>query len=168
MVAAALLVGITAVLAGHQPVANAEALRREAAVLGGGTALLTLLHLGAGAAWLAMTEPDLNSPFDSRLQQSVTLFWPLVGLALLALFFLWWTRLADLGHHGEADVGAADQRPAAADEAEEPVGPREQESMADAFARVEQIDPVERLEHVQPLSADRGTPNGYDEFFRRR
>jgi hypothetical protein len=115
-----------------------------------------------------MTEPDLNSPFDSRLQQSVTLFWPLVGLALLALFFLWWTRLADLGHHGEADVGAADQRPAAADEAEEPVGPREQESMADAFARVEQIDPVERLEHVQPLSADRGTPNGYDEFFRRR
>jgi hypothetical protein len=98
----------------------------------------------------------------------VSLFWPLVGLALLALFFLWWTRLADPGHDEGAPARAADPASVGPDEVEEPVRPRDQEAMADAGARVEQIDPVERLERPQPLSADGGTPNGYDEFFRRR
>jgi len=168
MVAAGLMVGIAAVLAGGRPVANAEALRREAAVLGGGTALFTLFHLGAGAAWLAMTEPDQNSPFDSRLQQSGSLFWPLVGLVLVALFFLWWTRLARHAEDGDADAGAAEQRPRGTGEVEDPAGGPDEQAMIKGFADAEQITPADRPPRDEPLSPDGSTTNGYDEFFRRR
>jgi hypothetical protein len=168
LMASALLVGLAAFLAVRGPVTNGGVLRWEVAALGVLTAAFTVFHLVAGVLWLATMPSDPASPFGSRLQQMGSLGWPLASSLLLTLFFLWWVRLADLRGDAEVDAGAAGSRTADADEVDERVGPRDQEAMADAVARVEQLDPVERLERPQPLSADGGTPNGYDEFFRRR
>lgn len=150
MVAGGLLVGATAVLADRRPVVSAAVLRWEVAAVGAAAVLLTLFHLVAGAAWAWTMAPEGVSDFDTPLQRSSALAWPLVALVLQALFVLWWLRLGD----GSAAVAAHDPSPVP-------------EAATDPDT-VEVLAPAERPEHVEWIAPDGATTNGYDDYFRRR
>ncbi|MDF2092916.1 hypothetical protein P0Y31_11220 [Knoellia sp. 3-2P3] len=149
MVAGGLLVGATAVLADRRPVVSAAVLRWEVAAVGAVAVLLTLCHLVAGAAWAWTMAPEGVSDFDTPLQRSSALAWPLVALVLQALFVLWWLRLGD-----GAPVVATDAAPV-------------REAASDPEA-VETLAPAEPTEHVEWIAPDGATTNGYDDYFRRR
>lgn len=150
MVASGLLVGASAVLADRRPVVNAAVLRWEVAAVGAVAVVLTLCHLVAGAAWAWTMAPEGVSDFDTPLQRSSALAWPLVALVLQALFVLWWLRLGE----GSAAVAADDPLPAR-------VAATDPET-------VEALAPADRAEHVEWIAPDGATTNGYDDYFRRR
>jgi hypothetical protein len=150
MLAGGLLVGATAVLADRRPVVSAAVLRWEVAAVGAVAVLLTLFHLGAGAAWAWTMAPEGVSDFDTPLQRSSALAWPLVALLLQALFVLWWLRLGD----GSTAVAADDPSPAP-------------EAATDPDT-VETLAAAERVEPVEWIAPDGATTNGYDDYFRRR
>jgi hypothetical protein len=150
MVAGGLLVGATALLAGRR-VVTAAVLRWEVAVVGAVAVLLTLFHLVAGAVWAWTMSPEGVSDFDSPLQRSSALVWPLVALVLQSLFVLCWLRLGE-GAAGVDDASTVHDDPADADTTQ-------------ALVPAEETGSPDRTEWIAP---DGGTANGFDEYFRRR
>lgn len=166
LVASLLLVGTAAALAVRGPVANAKVLRWEAAALASVTAVATLSHLVVGLVALMTLERGLGEAVDSRFMLGASLGWPLVGLVLLAVFFLWWLRLADDEDGSEDDAVARVGRTPHGDETQD-LTPRDEGAETDGFRGAEPIAPAERPPRGEGLSPDGSTTNGYDEYFRR-
>jgi hypothetical protein len=186
VLAAFLLAGAVAVLASGQPVRHARLLRWEVlgiwALAALGVVVLVLLNAVAvfGDNPYASNDPSVISGYAGPglvEQAAMGLSWPVGAALVMAAVGLWWLRLpADPG----ADLPAATDL--AAETGLQTGGPAtaetpHDESSGDAASEdrivlddVEQIEPVEALWRNGSSgdgATDGGTPNGYEDFFRR-